>query len=353
MVRHAFGRLAALLVALVIAAPCMAQNWPDRPLKFIVSAPAGSSLDVLARTIADKLKDRIGQPVVVDDRPAAGGTAATDFVAKSSPDGYTMVMGNLGTHAASMGLYKNLSYDPRTDFEPVMLIATTPMILLVNKKLPVVGFQDASAFGADASRGDGRKARCLECCRVKLRVDVLDSSVTASLQIGAYNEIAELVRRLGLWFLANVPSGADLGETIAIYRSGVQTLRGTFSNLVSAYEAAATEKRISDLREAGLPLDLAEDISVLPLLGSTPEIVLLAQARGFPVDYVAGAYFTIGAALGLDRLRGRASQIAGHEHWDRLAVRRIMDDLYAGQRALATKALTELDRSTARLTPTL
>ena len=73
-------------------APASAQNWPDKPIKFVVAAPAGSSLDVLARTIADKLKDRLGQSVVVDDRPAAGGTVATDFVAKSAPDGYTMVI---------------------------------------------------------------------------------------------------------------------------------------------------------------------------------------------------------------------------------------------------------------------
>jgi glutamate dehydrogenase len=174
--------------------------------------------------------------------------------------------------------------------------------------------------------------------------------VVASVQIAAYNEIAELVRRLGLWFLLNVSLRADLGETISIYRNGAQRLRGTFSNLVSAYEAAATEKRISELRSAGVPLDVAEDVAALPLLGGTPEIVLLAEARSLPVDYVAGAYFAIGAAAGLDRLRGLAGQIAGHEHWDRLAVRRIMDDLYAGQRALATKALTEADPDTAHLT---
>ena len=90
MLRNAFPRLAAFLIALVVAAPGAAQNWPDRPLKFVVSAPAGSSLDVIARTIADKLKDRIGQPVVVEDKPAAGGTVATDSVAKSPPDGYTI-----------------------------------------------------------------------------------------------------------------------------------------------------------------------------------------------------------------------------------------------------------------------
>src|SRR6266478_9904811 len=87
-----FTRIAVTAVALVIAWPTAAQTWPEHPLRFIVAAPAGSSLDVLARTIAEKLKDRLGQPVVVEDRAAAGGTVATDLAAKSPPDGYTMVI---------------------------------------------------------------------------------------------------------------------------------------------------------------------------------------------------------------------------------------------------------------------
>ena len=105
----------------------------------------------------------------------------------------------------------------------------------------------------------------------------------------------ELLRRLGLWFLVNVPANADLGETIALYRAGVETLRGTFATLVSPYEAHDTEARIAHLRDAGVPLDIAEDVAVLPLLASAPEIVLLAAARKLPIDLVAGAYFALGA----------------------------------------------------------
>ena len=84
---------AAIVAGATLAAPgAGAQAWPDKPIRFIVAAPAGSSLDVLARIIGDKLKDRLGQPVIVDDRPGAGGTLATDLVAKSAPDGYTMVI---------------------------------------------------------------------------------------------------------------------------------------------------------------------------------------------------------------------------------------------------------------------
>jgi glutamate dehydrogenase len=171
------------------------------------------------------------------------------------------------------------------------------------------------------------------------RIDALDGRVPASTQSGMYVDIVELLRRLGLWFLVNVPAGADLGENIARYRSGVESLRGTFSTLVSSYERQDTEARIQEMTKAGAPLDIAEDIAILPLLGGAPEIVMLAHTRSWPIDLVAGAYFAVGAEVGVDRLRGLASQIKATEHWDRLAIRRIVDDLFAGQRALAADAL--------------
>jgi glutamate dehydrogenase len=174
---------------------------------------------------------------------------------------------------------------------------------------------------------------------LKARIDALDGKVPAAVQTGAYDEILELLRRLGLWFLINVPARADLGDTIARYRAGVDALRGTFSTLVSPYEAQATETRIAELEKTGAPFALAEDVAVLPLLGGAPEIVLLAETRALSVDVVAGAYFAVGAAAGLDRLRGLAARISGREHWDRLAVRRVVDDLFASQRALAAEAL--------------
>ena len=182
---------------------------------------------------------------------------------------------------------------------------------------------------------------------LKSRIDALDLRVPAAVQTAMYADIAQLLRRLGLWFVVNVPANADLGDTIARYRAGVESLRGTFSTLVSPYEAQATEARIGDLQKAGAPLDVAEDIAVLPLLGGAPEIALLAHGRGLPLDLVAGAYFAVGATIGLDRLRGLAARIFGTEHWDRLAIRRIVDDLYSGQRGLTADALSSVDPKTA------
>ena len=178
---------------------------------------------------------------------------------------------------------------------------------------------------------------------LKSRIDSLDGKVPAAVQLGAYNDIVEQLRRLGLWFLVNVPARADIGDTINRYRAGVDSLRGSFSSLVSPYEAQNTERRITELQQAQVPLNIAEDVAVLPLLAGAPEIVLLAESRALPVDLVAGAYFAMGTAIGLDRLRGLANRITGYEHWDRLAIRRIVDDLFSGQRVLAADALIAFD----------
>src|SRR5213080_1104869 len=127
--------LGTIALALVAPGPANAQSWPDKPIKFIVAAPAGSSLDVLARTIGDKLKDRLGQPVVVENRPAAGGTAATDFVAKSAPDGYTMLMSFNGPLAFGPHLYSELPYDPQKDLLAVVITSSQPNVLAVTASL--------------------------------------------------------------------------------------------------------------------------------------------------------------------------------------------------------------------------
>jgi glutamate dehydrogenase len=176
---------------------------------------------------------------------------------------------------------------------------------------------------------------------LKTRIDALDYEVPAALQIGMHAEVTELLRRLGLWFLVNISASADLAETVARYRAGAQALRGTFSTLVSDYEMDATLSRMKEMEDAGVPHDVADDVAALPLWSTAPEIVHLAHARGLNIDLVAGVYFAVGERVGLDRLRGLAARVAAGEHWDRLAIRRIVDDLFAGQRALAEQVLSE------------
>ncbi|MGN6514721.1 MAG: NAD-glutamate dehydrogenase, partial [Rhizomicrobium sp.] len=171
------------------------------------------------------------------------------------------------------------------------------------------------------------------------RIDTLDLKVKPDIQIGMYANVAELRRRLGLWFLVNVPPAASIAEVVARYRKGADALRGTYSSLVSPYEMDDTMTRIKDLIEAGVPEDVADDVGALSLWSTAPEITQLAFTRHLDVDLVAGAYFAIGAIVGIDRLRGLAQRINAAEHWDRLAIRRIIDDLFAGQRSLTAQVL--------------
>lgn len=140
--------LTLLLPALAIAAApaAQAQAWPERPIRIVVSAGPGSSLDVLARVIGEKLKDRLGQPVIVDNKPAAGGTVATAEVAKSAPDGYTLVLGFNGPLAFAPLLQK-LPYDVARDLAPVIITTSQPNVLAVNAALPVRTLQELVAYG--------------------------------------------------------------------------------------------------------------------------------------------------------------------------------------------------------------
>jgi len=135
--------MACLLAA--VSALAFAQSWPDKPIRFVMSAPAGSSIDVLGRAIADKLKDRLGQPVIVENKPAAGGTVATAEVAKAAPDGYTMVLAFNGPLAITPLLSK-VPYDVQKDLAPVIITSSQPNVLAVNAQLPVKSVQELVAY---------------------------------------------------------------------------------------------------------------------------------------------------------------------------------------------------------------
>jgi tripartite-type tricarboxylate transporter receptor subunit TctC len=147
------NRLNAVFAAVVLAvslanhgASAQAQPYPTRQITIVVPFAAGGPTDVLARVLGQRMSQSLGQSIMIENVTGAGGTLGATRVAKAAPDGYTLVMGNLGTHAASVGLYKNLPYNPRTDFEPVILASTTPMVLLAKKDLPVKTLQDVIAY---------------------------------------------------------------------------------------------------------------------------------------------------------------------------------------------------------------
>ena len=122
--------------ALLSPAIALAQAYPSKPVRLVVPFPPGGSLDVVARAVGAKLSEAWGQPVVIDNRPGAGGNIGADLVAKSAPDGYTILEGALSTHAVNVTLYGKLPYDPIKDFAPISLVAITPNVLVLNPAAP-------------------------------------------------------------------------------------------------------------------------------------------------------------------------------------------------------------------------
>jgi tripartite-type tricarboxylate transporter receptor subunit TctC len=128
-------RLAALAL-LAAAGSAAAQAWPAKPIHLIAPYAAGGPIDISARLLAPALQQALGQPVLVENRPGAGGNIGADFVAKSAPDGYTLVIGAIATHAINPWLFASLPYDPIRDFRHVALIVQVPNVLVVNNELP-------------------------------------------------------------------------------------------------------------------------------------------------------------------------------------------------------------------------
>jgi len=137
-----------ILLAATLAAPvpATAQNYPSRPITLIVPYAAGGGNDVMARTAAEKMSKTLGQQIVIENRGGAGGSIATRQIAKAEADGYTLGLGGTGTLAINPTLYANVGYDPRKDFAPVGLIATSALVVCVHPSLPVRSIPDLIAL---------------------------------------------------------------------------------------------------------------------------------------------------------------------------------------------------------------
>lgn len=153
--RHWTLGVAALGLAACLPSPAWAQAaaWPDKPVRIVVPAPAGSSLDVIVRTLGDKLKDKWKQPVVVENKPGAGGMLGMDLVAKAAPDGTTLGIGFNGPIAFGPSLYKKMPYAPAKDLVPVILTTSQPNVLAVTSNVPAA---NAREFVAWAKQNPGK-----------------------------------------------------------------------------------------------------------------------------------------------------------------------------------------------------
>src|SRR5262245_10479168 len=133
MSKHLSRRQAVTSLAALTSMPwARAQAWPSKPVRIVVPFAAAGTTDIIARALAPELQRAFGQPFIVDNKPGAGGNTGAAEVAKSAPDGYTLLMGTVGTHAINASLYPKMPYDPVKDFQPVTLVAGVPNVLVMN-----------------------------------------------------------------------------------------------------------------------------------------------------------------------------------------------------------------------------
>ncbi|HEY5900493.1 MAG TPA: tripartite tricarboxylate transporter substrate binding protein [Burkholderiales bacterium] len=152
----------AVVLTAIGASPVLAQTYPAKPLRIIIAQAPGSATDVISRIVGNRLSEALGQPIVVEARPGAGGALGTEAAAHSAPDGYTLFMGNNSTHGSNPALYAKLPYDAVNDFAPISMVASVPYVLIVNPSLPAGSVEQLIALAKSqpgklnyASAGNG------------------------------------------------------------------------------------------------------------------------------------------------------------------------------------------------------
>jgi tripartite-type tricarboxylate transporter receptor subunit TctC len=142
--------LAVAALAFSAIAPAQAQSWPGKPVRIVVPFPPGGTTDIIARSLGVELQKMWQQPVIIENRPGAGGNIGADLVAKAAPDGYTLLMGTVGTHAINKALFEQngakMPFDPVKDFVPITLAAGVPNVMVINPKLPVNSVAEFIAY---------------------------------------------------------------------------------------------------------------------------------------------------------------------------------------------------------------
>src|SRR5436190_9308394 len=175
--------LSSLVVAAALAAAgdVAAQGYPARSIRLVAPSTPGDAPDVIARLVAERLSVALGQQVVVENRPGAGGVVGSEIVAKSAPDGYTLIMGNAGSHGINAAVYSKLPYDILKDFAPVSQVAISPNIFVVNPGLPVQTIAEFIAYAkarpgqlSYASGGNGSSSHMsMELLKSMAGIDVV------------------------------------------------------------------------------------------------------------------------------------------------------------------------------------
>ena len=175
-----FAAIAALAVT-VVPMTSAAQAYPTKPIRLVVAFPAGGSTDIIARLVAQRLGERLGQQVIVDNRGGAGGTIGTEIVARAAPDGHTLTMGTTSTHVIAPAAYAKVNYDPVKDFSPITLVASTPYLLVLHPGVKANNLKEFVALAKSqpgkmnfASAGTGSTTQlAMEMLKIAAGIDIV------------------------------------------------------------------------------------------------------------------------------------------------------------------------------------
>jgi tripartite-type tricarboxylate transporter receptor subunit TctC len=255
-------RLVAALAACIFACHAFAQAYPNRPVKVIVPWPPGQATDIAARVVADKLQAALGQPFVADNRPGAGGSIGTDAVAKSAPDGYTLLAASSGPISIMPNLQK-IPYDPLKDLAPISLIAAVPFVLVTHPSFPAA---DAREFVALAKANPG-----------KYTFASSGTAATAHLFGELFNSVAGIQAR-HVPYKGSAPALTDV-------------MNGQVSYAVETVAAAGNHVKSGRLKAYG--------VTTPRRAGALPEVPSLAEATG--LSYEAAAWVGYAAPPGTPR----------------------------------------------------
>jgi tripartite-type tricarboxylate transporter receptor subunit TctC len=278
--------IATMALAGLAAAPTIAKaDYPDRPIRIIVPYTPGGTVDLLARMIGPKLTEAWGQPVVIDNRPGAGGNIGADAAAKSPPDGYTLFLSTNAPLTINVALYKNVKYDPLRDFEPVIMAGETPLLLVTTPSLPVNSVKDLIAL-AKAKPGE-------------ISAGTSGLGTTAHLSLEQFNKMAGVK-------LTHIPYRGGLPSLTAAVAGEVPV---TLSDIVPAMPLVR-EQRLRALastgqRRAGIAPDIPTmSEAALPGFDIVAWVAMVAPA-GTPKDVVTKLNRELLRALNDAEFRGK------------------------------------------------
>ena len=264
-------RLAALVFMLAFSAATAAQGWPAKPVRVVVPAPAGSSLDIIVRMLGDKLKDRWGQPVVVDNKAGAGGMLGMDAVAKAPADGTTLGIGFNGPIAYGPFMYKKMPYDPAKDLLPVVLTTSQPNVLAVQASNPANTLPEFVAW----AKAQGNK----------LSYGSVGNGSSSHLTMELFKSVAGF-EAVHVPYAGSPPAGTSLaaGETQALFAVApalLPLIQGGRVKLIGATSLQRSEsmKQLPTFAEAGYPgFEALAWNGLFTAAGTPPDIVARINA---------------------------------------------------------------------------